>query len=107
MIMTDEQKPVLNLDFSQPGKIEDIKFSRESPVPYIPVYETVDDYSTERAQEIVDATMELTLRPQQNDSQKVVAAVLRAAADRLCTDLGELECPIDKLREIADEVEAL
>ena len=105
--MTDEQKPVLNLDFSQPGKIEDIKFSRESPVPYIPVYETVDDYSTERAQEIVDATMELTLRPQQNDRQKVVAAVLRAAADRLCTDLGELECPIDKLREIADEVEEL
>ena len=105
--MTDEQKPVLNLDFSQPGKIEDIKFSRESPVPYIPVYETVEDYSTERAQEIVDATMELTLRPQQNDRQKVVAAVLRAAADRLCTDLGELECPIDKLREIADEVEEL
>ena len=105
--MTDEQKPVLNLDFSQPGKIEDIKFSRESPVPYIPVYETVEDYSTERAQEIVDATMELTLRPQQGDRQKVVAAVLRAAADRLCTDWGELEDPIEILREIADEVEAL
>jgi hypothetical protein len=62
---------------------------------------------TERAQEIVDATMDLSLRPQKGDRQKVVAAVLRAAADRLCTDLGELECPIDKLREIADEVEAL
>ena len=62
---------------------------------------------TERAQEIVDATMDLSLRPQKGDRQKVVAAVLRAAADRFCTDLGELESPIDKLREIADEVEEL
>jgi hypothetical protein len=36
-----------------------------------------------------------------------VVAVIREVADRLCTDLGELECPIDKLREIADEIEAL
>jgi len=36
-----------------------------------------------------------------------VAAALREVADRLCTDLGELQCPIDVLREIADEVEAL
>jgi len=36
-----------------------------------------------------------------------VAAAIREVADRLCTDLGELECPIDKLRQIADEVEAL
>ena len=36
-----------------------------------------------------------------------VAAALREVADRLCTDLGEMECPIDKLRQIADEVEAL
>jgi hypothetical protein len=35
------------------------------------------------------------------------AAVIREVADRLCTDLGELQCPIDVLREIADEVEAL
>jgi len=35
------------------------------------------------------------------------AAVIREVADRLCTDLGELESPIDKLREIADEIEAL
>ena len=43
---------------------------------------------TIRAQEIIDATLELSLRPQKGDRQKVVAAVLRAAADRLCTDLG-------------------
>jgi hypothetical protein len=36
-----------------------------------------------------------------------VVAAIREVADRLCTDLGELECPIDKLRQIADEVEAL
>lgn len=30
-----------------------------------------------------------------------VAAAIEAVADRLCTDLGELECPIEKLREIA------
>ena len=62
---------------------------------------------TERAQKIVDVTMKLTLRPKQGDRQKVIAAVIREVADRLCTDLAELECPIDKLREIADEVEAL
>ena len=62
---------------------------------------------TIRAQQIIDATMELTLRPQQDDRKKVVACVIREVADRLCTDLGEMECPIDKLREIADEVEAL
>ena len=62
---------------------------------------------TERAQQIVDATMELTLRPQQEDRKKVVACVIREVADRLCTDLGELQCPIEVLREIADEVEAL
>jgi hypothetical protein len=62
---------------------------------------------TIRAQQIIDATMELTLRPQQDDRKKVVACVIREVADRLCTDLGEMECPIDKLREIADEVDAL
>lgn len=43
----------------------------------------------------------------QKDRQKVISAAIREVADRLCTDLGELECPIDKLREIADEVDAL
>ncbi len=62
---------------------------------------------TIRAQQIVDVTMKHTLRPKQGDRQKVIAAAIREVADRLYTDLGELECPIDKLREIADEVEAL
>jgi hypothetical protein len=62
---------------------------------------------TIRAEQIVNATLELTLRPQQDDRKKVVACVIREVADRLCTDLGEIECPIDKLREIAKEVEVL
>ncbi len=35
------------------------------------------------------------------------AAVIREVADRLCTDLGELQHPYDVLNEIADEIEAL
>jgi len=62
---------------------------------------------TIRAEQIVNATLELTLRPQSEDRKKVVACVIREVADRLCTDLGEMECPIDKLRQIADEVDAL
>ena len=62
---------------------------------------------TTRAEQILNATMQLTLRPQSEDRKKVVACVIREVADRLCTDLGELESPIDKLREIADEIEAL
>lgn len=36
-----------------------------------------------------------------------VAAAIRAVADRLCTDLGEMQHPVDVLRQIADEVDAL
>jgi hypothetical protein len=62
---------------------------------------------TIRAEQIVNATLELTLRPKSGDRKKVVACVIREIADRLCTDWGELQCPIEVLREIADEVEAL
>ena len=62
---------------------------------------------TERAQQIVEATLPYTLRPKQGDRQKVVACVIREVADRLCTDLAELQNPYDVLMEIAEEVEAL
>ena len=62
---------------------------------------------TIRAQQILEVTLPYTLRPKSKDRQKVIAVATREVADRLCVDLGELECPIDKLREIADEVEAL
>ena len=62
---------------------------------------------TTRAQQIVEATLPYTLRPKQGDRQKVVACVIREVADRLCTDLAELQNPYDVLMEIADEVESL
>ena len=62
---------------------------------------------TTRALQILESTMELTLRPKSGDRQRVIARVIREVADRLCTDCGELEDPVEVLREIADEVEAL
>jgi hypothetical protein len=62
---------------------------------------------TIRAQQIVEATFPYTLRPKSKDRQKVIATAIREVAVRLCTDLGELQCPIEVLREIADEVDAL
>jgi hypothetical protein len=62
---------------------------------------------TIRAEQIVNATLELTLRPQSEDRKKVVACVIREVADRLCTDWAEGQMPQDVLYEIADEVEAL
>jgi hypothetical protein len=62
---------------------------------------------TQRAQELYDASLELTLRPQKDDRKKLIAFIINEVAARLCTDVGELECPIDVLYEIANEVEAL
>ena len=63
--------------------------------------------TTQRALQILEATMELSMRPKSGDRQKLIARVINEVADRLCTDCGELEDPIEILREIADEVEAL
>ena len=57
---------------------------------------------TERAQAIVDATMELTLRPQQGDRAKVIAAAIRAIAEEIY-----FTPDVELLNEIADELEAL
>ena len=62
---------------------------------------------TTRALQILESTMELSVRPKSGDRQKLIARVINEVADRLCTDLGEMECPIQVLREIANEVEAL
>jgi len=62
---------------------------------------------TTRALQILESTMELTLRPKSGDRQKLIARVINEVADRLCTDLGELEDPVFVLREIANEVETL
>jgi len=60
-----------------------------------------------RAQELLDASMELTLRPQKDDRKKLIAFIINKAAERLCLDWGELEDPVEVLRKIANEVEAL
>lgn len=62
---------------------------------------------TRRAQYLLDASMNLTVRPQRGDRQKLIAFILREVADRFCTDWGELQRPYDVLNEIANEVEAL
>ena len=62
---------------------------------------------TTRAQELLDASMELTLRPQKDDRKKLIAFILNEAAARLCTDWGELQNPVNVLYQLADEVEAL
>jgi len=62
---------------------------------------------TTRALQILESTMEISLRPRGGDRQKLIARVINEVADRLCTDLGELEDPVSVLREIANEVEAL
>jgi hypothetical protein len=62
---------------------------------------------TRRAQYLLDASMELTLRPQKGDRQRLIAFILREVADRFCTDWGELEHPYDVLNNIANEVESL
>ena len=38
---------------------------------------------TERAQKVIEATMDLTLRPQQGDRAKVIAAALREVVNQL------------------------
>jgi hypothetical protein len=69
---------------------------------------------TERAQKIVDATMELTLRPQQGDRAKVIAAAIREIVNehqyyQFCDEAGVEDMVVDArlLYELADELEAL
>ena len=65
---------------------------------------------TERAKKLSQAIEEVSWdweNMEPSHFRTIAVAVIREVADRLCTDLGELESPIDKLREIADELEAL
>jgi len=63
---------------------------------------------TTRAQKIVDTTMELTLRPQQGDRAKVIAAAIRAVADSFVyDDYGLAWLTADDFNKIANAVEEL
>ena len=62
---------------------------------------------TERAEQIWEAfKCELTSPPTE-DMREALATAIRIVADRLCTDVGEIECPVEVVRQIADELEAL
>jgi hypothetical protein len=60
---------------------------------------------TTRAQKIVDATMELTLRPQKGDRAKVISAALREVINQLQQSPGVIMCP--DVLELCEELEAL
>lgn len=69
---------------------------------------------TTRAQKIVDATMELTLRPQQGDRARVIAAAIREIVNehqyyQFCEEAGVEDMVVDArlLYDLADELEAL
>lgn len=102
--MTDEQKDVLHLDFSQPKQITDLEFSRETPTPYIPPTYTPTvpgDYSTERAQEFLNKFQEVYLASE--DDKYVIATVIRNLVyspnlvDLTETDLLDLADAISQL----------
>ena len=62
---------------------------------------------TYRAHEIWEAfKCELT-SPPTDDMREALATAIRIVADRLCTDIGEIECPIEVVRKIATELEEL
>ena len=94
----------LHLDFSQPRTFKDLKFSRETPAPYIPPTYTPSvpsNYSTERAQEFLNKFQEVYLAS--GDDKYVIATVIRNLVyspnlvDLTETDLLDLADAISKL----------
>ena len=63
------------------------------------------NHKQERAQRIVDATMELTLRPKREDRARVIAAALRETINQLQQSPGVIMCY--DLLELCEELEAL
>ena len=58
-----------------------------------------------RAEQVWEAFCgELTQEPTE-DMREALATAIRIVADRLCADVGEIECPIEGVRKIADELE--
>ena len=69
---------------------------------------------TQRAQELLDKTMELSLRPQKGDRQKLIAFILREVVEQLQYDISDWMESTDHMvidaravYELADEVEVL
>jgi hypothetical protein len=103
--LTDEELDIeLHLNFSQSEKIEDLKFSRETPAPYIPPTYTStvpSNYSTERAQEFLNKFQEVYLAS--DDDKYVIATVIRNLV--YSPDLVDLT--EDDLIDLADSISKL
>jgi hypothetical protein len=63
--------------------------------------------TTYRAEQVWEAfKCELTSPPTE-DMREALATAIRVVADRLCTDVGEIECPVEVVMQIATELEEL
>lgn len=62
---------------------------------------------TYRAHEIWEAFKCELISPPTEDMKEALATAIRIVADRLCTDVGEIECPVEVVRQIADELKEL
>ena len=66
---------------------------------------------TEQAQKVIEATMELTLRPQQGDRAKVIAAALREVINQLqyynFGGVGGMILDASAILELCEELEKL
>jgi hypothetical protein len=63
--------------------------------------------TTYRAEQVWEAFKgELIVEPTE-DMKQALSYAIRVVADRLCTDVGEMECFIEVVRKIADELEDL
>jgi hypothetical protein len=70
-------------------------------------YKRVEAPKSIRAEQIWEAFCgELIIQPTE-DQRQALSTAIRVVADRLCTDVGEMECYIDVVRQIADEVDSL
>jgi hypothetical protein len=65
---------------------------------------------TYRAEQIWEAFKGELIDNGLKDSEDVrqgLSTAIREVANRLCTDVGEMECPIEVVRKIANELEQL
>jgi hypothetical protein len=73
-------------------------------------YKRVEAPKSIRAEQIWEAFKGELIDNGLKDSEDVrqgLSTAIREVADRLCTDVGEIECPIEVVRQIADELEDL
>ena len=66
--------------------------------------------TTQRAHEIWEAFCGELIDNGVKDGEDVrqgLSTAIRIVADRLCTDVGEIECPVEVVMQIATELEEL